>query len=135
MTKRIAIALVLVLASVGLRSAQDAGDSFKAPPPAFADPDRAARLAAAYPEVDRIIREFAASQHIPGAAWGIVVDGTLAHSGATGYRDVESRAPASVDTVFRIASMTKSFTAIAILKLRDEGKLSSMIRRSATFPS
>src|SRR5207247_8151939 len=35
-----------------------------------------------------------------------------------------SNAPVAAGTVFRIASMTKSFTALAILKLRDEGKLS-----------
>ena len=55
---------------------------------------------------------------------GIVIDGELAHTGVTGYRDVPSKAPVTPDSVFRIASMTKSFTAIAILKLRDEGKLS-----------
>ena len=37
---------------------------------------------------------------------------------------MKSRIPVNADTVFRIASMTKSFTAMAILKLRDEGKLS-----------
>ncbi len=41
-----------------------------------------------------------------------------------GLRDVASGTPVDVDTVFRIASMTKSFTALAILKLRDAGKLS-----------
>src|SRR6185369_13065009 len=46
------------------------------------------------------------------------------HTGVTGYRDVPSKAPVTPDSVFRIASMTKSFTVIAILKLRDEGKLS-----------
>ena len=61
---------------------------------------------------------------MPGAAWGIIIDGELAHTGVTGYRDVPSKAPVTADSVFRIASMTKSFTAIAILKLRDEGKLS-----------
>jgi CubicO group peptidase (beta-lactamase class C family) len=39
-------------------------------------------------------------------------------------RDRRANAPVAADTVFRIASMTKSFTALAILKLRDEGKLS-----------
>src|SRR6185295_12758452 len=38
--------------------------------------------------------------------------------------DVAARAPVDADTVFRIASMTKSFTAMSILALRDEGKLS-----------
>ena len=42
----------------------------------------------------------------------------------TGFRDVTAKAAVTADSVFRIASMTKSFTAIAILKLRDEGKLS-----------
>ena len=39
-------------------------------------------------------------------------------------RDIASKAPVDADTVFRIASMTKSFTAMSILKLRDQGKLS-----------
>lgn len=56
--------------------------------------------------------------------WGVVIDNRLAHVGVFGVRDRVSKAPVSSDTVFRIASMTKSFTALAILKLRDEGKLS-----------
>ena len=67
--------------------------------------------------------EFARAAHVPGAAWGIVIDGELAHSGAAGVREVATDAPVDADTVFRIASMTKSFTAMSILKLRDEGKL------------
>jgi CubicO group peptidase (beta-lactamase class C family) len=61
---------------------------------------------------------------VPGAAWGIIADGALAHTGAAGFRDLAAKAPVDADTVFRIASMTKSFTAMSILKLRDEGKLS-----------
>mgnify|MGYP003694367407 CR=1 FL=1 len=61
---------------------------------------------------------------MPGAAWGVIVNGELAHAAATGVRDVASKALVDADTVFRIASMTKSFTAMSILKLRDEGKLS-----------
>jgi CubicO group peptidase (beta-lactamase class C family) len=101
-----------------------AAPTFKAPAPRFADPQRRARLANAFPEIDRIFQEYAAAAHVPGAAWGIIIDGELAHTGVTGYRDVPSRAPVTPDSVFRIASMTKSFTAIAILKLRDEGRLS-----------
>lgn len=40
-----------------------------------------------------------------------------------GIRDIGTQAPVDGNTVFRIASMTKSFTAMAILKLRDDGKL------------
>ena len=94
------------------------------PPPRFTDPERRVKLATAFDDVDRLFREFVERSHVPGAAWGIVIDGELAHSGATGFRDVNLKATVDSDTVFRIASMTKSFTAMAILKLRDEGKLS-----------
>src|SRR6476646_4108817 len=82
------------------------------------------RLPAAFAEVDRQLRDYAIEAHAPGAAWGVIVDGQLAHTGTTGFRDVAAQAPVDVDTVFRIASMTKSFTAMSIMKLRDEGKLS-----------
>jgi len=88
-----------------------------------AQADRA-KLAAAFADIDRAFTDFVAQAHVPGAAWGIIVDGELVHSLATGFRDVPTKAPVDSDTVFRIASMTKSFTAMSILKLRDEGKLS-----------
>lgn len=90
----------------------------------FTDPDRIAKLRSALPEIDRIAREFVEKNHVPGAAWGIVVDGRLLHAGVAGLREVPSKSPVDTGTVFRIASMTKSFTAAAILRLRDEGKLS-----------
>lgn len=94
------------------------------PPARFTDPRRAEKLQSAMPEVDRIFRDFAAARKIPGLVWGVVIDGRLAHFGATGVQSRETGAAPTADTVFRIASMTKSFTALAILKLRDEGKLS-----------
>jgi len=94
------------------------------PPATFSDPDRRAKLSAAFPEIDRMINDFMTRTHVPGAAWGIVIDGELAHIGVAGYRELPSKAPVTRDSVFRIASMTKSFTALAILKLRDDGKLS-----------
>ncbi len=119
--RRSAVAVGCVVLVAGL-SGQSA--TFKAPVPRFADPDRRAKLEKAFPEIDRLFQDYATAAHVPGAAWGIIIDGQLAHTGVTGYRDVPSRAPVTPDSVFRIASMTKSFTAIAILKLRDEGKLS-----------
>lgn len=95
-----------------------------ASPSAQAQPGgSASALSAAFPAIDRLVREFTEREHIPGAAWGIVVDGALVHAGTTGLRELGSKSPVTRDTVFRIASMTKSFTAMAIMKLRDEGKL------------
>jgi CubicO group peptidase (beta-lactamase class C family) len=90
---------------------------------AFGDPDRIAKLERVMPEVDRLMREFADRSHVPGIAYGIIVDGTILHAGAVGLRDVAARSPVDTGTVFRIASMTKSFTALAILQLRDAGQL------------
>src|SRR3954471_6558916 len=89
-----------------------------------AQPGSASALTAAFGDVDRILAEYMAQRHVPGAPWGVIVDGQVAHLSAKGLRDVEAVAPADGDSGFRIASMTKSFTAMSILKLRDEGKLS-----------
>ena len=104
--------------------AQAARPQVSHPPATFSDPDRRAKLASAFPEIDRLVAAFMERTHVPGAAWGIVIDGELAHIGVAGHRELATKAPVTRDSVFRIASMTKSFTAMAILKLRDEGKLS-----------
>lgn len=90
----------------------------------FADPDRRAKLERALPAIDSLFRAFAERSRVPGIAYGIVIDGELVRVGTAGLREMASRAPVESTTVFRIASMTKSFTALAILRLRDEGKLS-----------
>jgi len=84
----------------------------------------AGKLAVAIVDVNKLFEAYMAERHVPGAAWGVIIDGQLVSAVASGLRDVESNARVTSDSVFRIASMTKSFTAISILKLRDEGKLS-----------
>jgi CubicO group peptidase (beta-lactamase class C family) len=116
-----------MVASIGLASAVAAQPPVRTgsgPPAQFTDPDRITKLSSSFADIDRVFQTYAEREHIPGAVWGIVIDGKLAHVGVTGYRDVASKSPVDSGTVFRIASMTKSFTALAILKLRDEGKLS-----------
>lgn len=87
-------------------------------------PDRVSRLRAALPEIDKVFASFAQSSRVPGIAYGVLIDGQLVHTGSVGVRELAGRSPITPDTVFRIASMTKSFTALCILKLRDEGRLS-----------
>ena len=60
---------------------------------------------------------------IPGVAYGLIKDGQLVHSKGFGETVLDSNACPDQLSVFRIASMTKSFTATAILLLRDAGKL------------
>jgi len=75
------------------------------------------------PLIDKIYTDYATKNHFPSIAYGIVVDGQLIHTNYTGLINIAANTRADRQAVYRIASMTKSFTAMAILKLRDEGKL------------
>ncbi len=86
--------------------------------------DRLEKIAELKSDIDQIFEDYSKERNIPGIAYGIVVDDSLVISSAVGLAKVENKIPASPATAFRIASMTKSFTAMAIIKLRDEGKLS-----------
>jgi CubicO group peptidase (beta-lactamase class C family) len=83
-----------------------------------AAPVSPAALAAA----ETAIRAFHARGGQPGIAYGIVRDGELVQAGGLGERFAGGPVP-DAGTVFRIASMTKSFTASVVLSLRDEGAL------------
>jgi len=71
---------------------------------------------------DAIVSDFFSRGGQPAISYGIVRDGALAHAAGFGARAL-GEPPPDADTVFRIASMSKSFTASAVLLLRDEGRL------------
>ncbi len=73
--------------------------------------------------VDAALAAFAQEQQIPGLAAGIVQGGRLVHATTVGLADIEGARKVGPDTAFRIASMTKNMTALAILALRDQGRL------------
>ena len=60
---------------------------------------------------------------LPGVSLSVVHDQELVWAAGFGWADVERRIPATPDTRYRIASITKTFTATAILQLRDAGRL------------
>jgi serine-type D-Ala-D-Ala carboxypeptidase/endopeptidase len=74
--------------------------------------------------IDASMREMAGINNWPGIAWGVVKRGEgLVHAGHAGIADVTSQRPVAADTRFRIASMTKAFTALTIHELAAEGKI------------
>ena len=83
----------------------------------------AQKIAAAIPEIDRLFADFQVDSRAPGLVYGIVADGRLVHVKGLGVQDLVHKRAVTPDSLFRIASMTKAFTALAILKLREEGKL------------
>ena len=96
------------------------------PVPLFAQPATAplaARIERQGEQLDAFFVRYMADGHVPGLAYGIVADGRLAYVQTFGSRTQSPTDIVTPDTLFRIASMSKAFTALAILKLRDEGRL------------
>ncbi len=91
--------------------------------PVFEDEGRLQRMQSLFPVIEQLYASYAAKNHFPGYAFGIMLDGKLVYKGSGGYIDLEKKIPATTSAMFRIASMSKSFTAMAILQLRDQGKL------------
>ena len=107
---------------VPVNTAQSFSQSYKIPE--FVNDQRKARIVEIAPIIHDMIEKHTLEHHIPGMAYGIVVDEDLVVASATGKIDLKKDVTSNTNSSFRIASMTKSFTAMAILKLRDEGKLS-----------
>ena len=82
-----------------------------------------AQDAAVLADIDRTMENYRLDAHIPGMVWGVVSDGRLLHVKGAGVQDIDANRPVTADSLFRIASMTKAFTALSILKLRDDGKI------------
>ena len=73
--------------------------------------------------LDRFIERQMERAHVPGLAAGIVKHGTLVWSRGYGWADVEGAVPATDDTLFMLASVSKTVTGTAVLTLHDAGKL------------
>jgi CubicO group peptidase (beta-lactamase class C family) len=91
--------------------------------PALAQESAPKTLEQIAPEIDALFARFQADAHVPGMVYGVVKDGKLAYVKGVGVQNLDDNSAVTADSRFRIASMTKAFTALAILKLRDDGKL------------
>ena len=80
-------------------------------------------LEALVPRLESAVSRFVNDHSAPGAAVGAVVDGALAWRSGHGFADLVAATPPDAHTGFRVASVTKTFTATALLQLRDEGTL------------
>src|SRR5690349_24672206 len=74
-------------------------------------------------ELEATATGFVREHRLPGLAAGVVHEGGLIWSVHPGFADVASRRAADDSTLYRIASITKTFTETAIMQLRDEGRL------------
>lgn len=81
------------------------------------------RLAQETEALQRFLELRMARAELPGLAFGVVIGGELAWTFSGGVRDRQTGVPVDASTVFRIGSVTKTFTGAALLQLRDAGRL------------
>ena len=74
-------------------------------------------------QIDGILRRAVDAKEVPGVVAMAATDKGLVYEGAFGVRALDGSAPMTLDTVFRIASMTKAITSVAAMQLVEQGKL------------
>src|SRR5262245_49254269 len=74
-------------------------------------------------EVHATIQRHIDNRDVTGAVTLVASRGRIAHFEAHGVRDLVSKRPVTKDTVFRIMSMTKPVTAVAVMMMEEQGKL------------
>jgi CubicO group peptidase (beta-lactamase class C family) len=73
--------------------------------------------------IDSLLNSAVINQEIPGAVACLVIDGKVVYNKAFGWRNIENKIPMKENDIFRMASMTKGLTAVAILQLCERGLL------------
>ncbi len=73
-------------------------------------------------QIERYIADTIKAEHLPGLAIGILHQDTIVFAKGYGFANVRKQVPVTPETVFRIGSITKSFTAVAIMQQWEQGK-------------
>ncbi len=81
-------------------------------------------MADALVKVESFILEKMSATRIPGLSLALTKGEEIAYARGFGFRDLEKGLPATAGTVYGIGSVTKSFTALAVMMLAEEGRLS-----------
>lgn len=87
-----------------------------------ATPDAVGMSADRLQSATALLREFVADRQIAGAVAGVARRGKVVYLEPVGLQSFESRAPMTERSLFRIYSMTKAVTAVAVMMLNEEGK-------------
>src|SRR5260370_6918179 len=73
--------------------------------------------------LQKTIKSEVEKNHVPGAGVALISRGELLWCGGIGDADAASKRPVTCDTEFRVGSISKTFVALALLKLQEEGKI------------
>ncbi len=73
--------------------------------------------------IDAAVAQFMEKQRVPGLSLAIEVDGQIVRERGYGLADVENHVPATPQSVYRLASISKMLTAVAVMQLEEKSKL------------
>ncbi|MGC1620637.1 MAG: serine hydrolase domain-containing protein [Candidatus Acidiferrum sp.] len=86
------------------------------------------------PELQKAMKDVLDKDHVPGAGVALVSNGQLLWCGGLGKADMATSRDITCDTEFRVGSISKSFVALALLKLQEEGKINLEARLKDVAP-
>ena len=109
--------------ALALPAAEAANAASGAVGPASPSAPATGRLAATRAALDRYVPQYLATMHAPGMTIGLATREDGSDEVAYGWSNRETREPVSTAQLFQIGSITKSFVALTLLQLQDEGKL------------
>jgi len=85
-------------------------------------------------ELKKAIQDVLDKEHVPGAGVALIANGELLWCGGIGKADLATNRDVTCDTEFRVGSISKTFVALALLKLQEEGKLNLYARLQDVAP-
>src|SRR5438445_4087041 len=85
-------------------------------------------------ELQRAMKDIVEKNHVTGAGVALVSGGTLLWCGGIGKAEIAANRDVTCDTEFRVGSISKSFVALALLKLQEDGKINLEARLQDVAP-
>ncbi len=110
---------LFLVAILLLAACQDSGATQVGLP--VAKPEKVGLSSERLARIDKVIQEYVDRDQIAGAVTLVARHGKIAHLGTYGMANIEADKPMQANTIFRIASMTKPITSVAVMMLYEEG--------------
>ena len=86
------------------------------------------------PELQQAMKEVIDKEHVPGAGVSLVANGEVLWCGGIGEADIAAKRAVNCDTEFRVGSISKTFVALALLKLQEDARINLYARLQDVAP-
>src|SRR5438552_8722429 len=97
-------------------------------PPGTAQPKEELAHPKSVEELKKTMKDVLDKEHVPGAGIALIANGEVLWCGGIGQADIAANREVTCDTEFRVGSISKTFVALALLKLQDDGKINLYAR-------